>query len=373
LRVRLGIPRPVTEGVGHYWFPHVSRFPTGELLMTTGIGADVDTNLIEGVAVQTSTDDGETWSRPYTVSVRPPVRTTLPDGTVAGPTFRLYADPPDQARRFVGHYVRFEDAGRRYVCEPWAVRLDGVPGDVKSPPAPGMWSKIWPHQIGLHGDVVSIQGGILTTAYLTYVGDERYTAIAVFSADDGRTWRYRSTIAGPDVAPGAREGPNEATIVRLGGGELMGVVRVGAGREWPLIRAYSADDGWTWSAPERLPAFSVRPSLRRLSNDVIALSTGRPGIYLWLSTEPRASDWHSIDVLEHHNAMMDPPHRIRPGTSYLSADDAFQTTAYATMVETAPGKILLAYDRTPFGWNPVPVDSDERSRVYLLPIDVERE
>jgi hypothetical protein len=33
---------------------------------------------------------------------------------------------------------------------------------------------------------------------------------------------------------------------------------------------------------------------------------------------------------------------------------------------------LMAYDRTPFGWRPVPADSPERSRAFVLPITVER-
>ena len=49
-----------------------------------------------------------------------------------------------------------------------------------------------------------------------------------------------------------------------------------------------------------------------------------------------------------------------------------QTTAYTELVEIEPNRLLMAYDRTPFGWQPVPVDSDERGRVFVMPIDVER-
>ena len=49
-----------------------------------------------------------------------------------------------------------------------------------------------------------------------------------------------------------------------------------------------------------------------------------------------------------------------------------QTTSYTEMVEVEPNRLLMVYDRTPFGWNPVPPDSEERSRVFVLPINVER-
>ena len=42
------------------------------------------------------------------------------------------------------------------------------------------------------------------------------------------------------------------------------------------------------------------------------------------------------------------------------------------MVEVSPNRLLLVYDRSPFGWGPVPTDSDERSRIYVLPIEVQR-
>ncbi len=35
--------------------------------------------------------------------------------------------------------------------------------------------------------------------------------------------------------------------------------------------------------------------------------------------------------------------------------------------------VLYVYDRAPFGWHPVAADSDERSRIYALPIDLDTE
>ncbi|MCW5851078.1 MAG: exo-alpha-sialidase, partial [Anaerolineae bacterium] len=184
---------------------------------------------------------------------------------------------------------------------------------------------------------------------------------------------YLASVASRDDIPGATEGPNETSLVRLADGDIMAVMRVGSGVAQPLVKTYSGDGGRTWSRPERLPAYSVAPCLRRLQNGVLALSTGRPGIYLWLSADPRGDHWESFDILGYHNDVMGPAHQMRPGQGGHHATDPYQTTAYTVMAETTPNRLLLTYDRIPFGWNPVPLDSDERNRIYVLTIDVERE
>ena len=49
-----------------------------------------------------------------------------------------------------------------------------------------------------------------------------------------------------------------------------------------------------------------------------------------------------------------------------------QTTAYTAMIEMTDNRIFLVYDRIPFGWDPVPADSGERSQIYLLEIHAQR-
>jgi hypothetical protein len=151
--------------------------------------------------------------------------------------------------------------------------------------------------------------------------------------------------------------------VRLASGELMCVMRMGGGAAFPLRRSYSGDHGRTWSTPDVLPAYSVEPSLKRLHNGVIALSTGRPGIFLWLANDERGQSWQAIDLLAHHNLWA-------PDATYQIAPE--QTTAYTELIEVAPNRLLIAYDRTPFGWQPTPADSGERNRIFLLPVEIER-
>jgi hypothetical protein len=42
------------------------------------------------------------------------------------------------------------------------------------------------------------------------------------------------------------------------------------------------------------------------------------------------------------------------------------------MVSMPDGRILLVYDRTPFGWHAVPAKSGEKAQIYLVEVQVSR-
>jgi hypothetical protein len=294
------------------------------------------------------------------------------DGSLAGPAGGPLPIPGERSQRFRSDYVRFEAGGRRYVREPLAAVIEGLPRPVKPHQLEGTLGRQWPAQITSLGQEVFIDGEALALSYLTFEGDALYTTALFTSRDEGRSWQFRSIVAGPEAWPNVPEGPCEGTLAQLANGDLMAVLRVGSGRQ--MIRVYSRDQGHTWSTADQLPAWSVAPCLRRMQNGVLALSTGRPGIYLWLSTDERGAAWQSVDILAHHNAVTEPCHHIRRGKSEgWEPDDPAQTTAYTMVLEVAPNRLLLQYDRVPFGWKPVPTDSAERSRIYVMSITVERD
>jgi len=80
-----------------------------------------------------------------------------------------------------------------------------------------------------------------------------------------------------------------------------------------------------------------------------------------------------MDIAAHHNAWApDPSMRIdtfqRPlpnGTKRT----VWQTTAYTGLVEAAPNRLLLCYDRDP---EQAPSGPSDLSRVFILPIEIER-
>jgi hypothetical protein len=161
-------------------------------------------------------------------------------------------------------------------------------------------------------------------------------------------------------------------MVQLADGDLMTVFRVGSGRKWNLQRAYSHDGGRTWTKSDVLPAWSVEPKLLRSANGTIVLSTGRPGIHLWLSADPRATTWQDIDIVAHHNrCVSDPRERISSynPSALPSENSSWQTSSYTGLVEVAPNRLLLIYDRDP---ERAPADPNDLSRVFVLPIEVGR-
>ncbi len=370
--VHLGEPIPVMESVGHGWFPGLAHFPTGELLLTYSLAADTNENQFDLSGYQVSADGGHSWTPRYDIlpEHQPMIYVPEPDGALFAIPAYLYALSPGDQHNFCGAAIRFEQAGRRVIFEPQGVRLVDWPWPIAPQPNPYRPNL---HRVNLcfDGDALRVEGRLLATLYgssQTYHGrgsDPLYSVYVATSDDGGRTWRYLATVAGPEAAPTVEprgHGPGEPSLVQLATGELMCVMRMGGGADFPLRRSYSADGGRTWSTPDLLPARSVEPSLKRLQNGVLALATGRPGVFLWLSSDQRGERWQAIDIFAHHNRWApDPGYQITPA----------QTTAYTEIIEVAPNRLLLAYDRTPFGWEPTPAGSPERNRIFLLPIEIE--
>jgi len=370
--VCLSRPRVVAETtVGHCWFADLLRFSTGELMLNYSLNADSNVNQHNSQAVRISTDGGETFDFAYDVngfhnSGGEP-RISLPDGRIVGVSTFLRADPPGQTRRFRAHRWTYDQGGRRYSVEPWGAIVEGLPRDVEPFSEP---SRTWWSRINWFSDIIpTANGGMLSTISLRFAGDDLESTVAVACDDECRHWRYLSTIARPEDVPDAREGFDEPCLLRLADGDIMCISRVGSLEDQKLARSYSSDEGQTWTPIDRLPAYSVAPQLLRLNNGVIVLSTGRPGLFLWFATDGRGGEWQSLDIVDYHNSVMDEPSQIMaahdasgPGSQVTGA----QTTSYTAMVELSPNRVLLIYDRVPFGWSGVPADSGERSQIYLL-------
>ena len=353
------------------------QFSTGELLASVSLVGDAHGLPFSAQDIYISTDKGQTWERQYTVSeAMMSVKIPRPSGDVLGVPSAVYPDPPGQWRAFSADYFRYQDGGRRIVIESRGMRVEGLPQDMEPMPESSLLPGAEHQGMGtFDGDGLEVAGRLVTTMYVHFKG-ERTRTVLFSSEDEGRTWRFLSTVAGPDAVPDSPSGPSEPSMVLLETGELMCVMRVGwEGTGWPLVRAYSGDGGRTWSEPDRVPAFSVEPSLRRVGNGTLVISSGRPGLGLWLSTDARGEDWQHIDLIAHHNDWAPGPEYVIRSSEWLDRDTLVnreQTTSYTEMVEVEPNRLLMVYDRTPFAWNPVPEDSEERSRVFALPISVER-
>ncbi len=367
VRARLGQPIQVTEGVGHLWFPTIAKFPGGELIVIYALVADTNENPHYLSGFQISRDEGKTWGHRYDMIPEFGSTILLPrdDGSIVLIPHLLYRETPEDKQNFHAAFTRFEPGGRRVIIEPMGIRVVDWPWLVDAHDR-RLPSKNWHVRLRFDGSILEMQGRLLATGFATKQGDSFQRNVVFASEDGGHTWRYWSTIAEPSIMPASPEkgagGPSETAMIQLADGDLMSVFRVGSGRNWNLRRAYSSDGARSWARAEAIPAYSVEPSMVRIKNGTILLSTGRPGIYLWVSIDPRAERWQSINILEHHNRWAaDDTYRISPE----------QTTAYTELVEVAPNRLLLVYDRVAFGWKPTPTDSGERSCIFVLPIMVE--
>ena len=375
LRFTAGTPRIVAEGLGFCWYPSIRRFPTGELLVSYSKNPDSAENLTNVNGISLSKDEGATWSQHADVSgLSGRLNISLSDGSLAGPNQPYKPDPLGQWRTFVGNYGRIGEGGQQYSVDLWGVRIEGLPRDVKARTvqSPTRWAEISPftHIIELE------PGRHLATTYLTFAGDDRYSTVVMTSEDEGRTWHYLSTVSTAADGADSWEGFCESSLVRLEDGDLMCVGRMGGGRDQLLARSYSSDEGKSWSPIDRLPAWGVLPQVNRLSNGALVISCGRPGLFIWFSTDPRGEHWEPFDLMAHHNEEMGEAHQISPGkyglepvnreqyyTVHHNFDQPDQTTSYTSMLEVEPGRLLIVYDRMPYGWMPVPTDAEVRSRI----------
>lgn len=117
-------------------------------------------------------------------------------------------------------------------------------------------------------------------------------AFVVRSADEGRTWRYLSSVAAPspDVVDDT-EGFNEWSIARLADGRLLGIIRTG--HYTPMMATWSGDSGKTWS--EIVPAAGIGPGcdpyLLMLSDGRLALAYGQ----IVQPREPKEQYWQDYE------------------------------------------------------------------------------
>lgn len=183
-------------------------------------------------------------------------------------------------------------------------------------------------------------GALLAAAYGHAAGQQLYSTAFFASADDGHSWSYRSRVDATAAmrASGPIKGPAEPTMATLADGRALAIFRVLSGAS--LWKAYSSDNGASWSQPVALSGspgavYAVWPQLLRLSNGVLALASGRPGLGFWLSADAAGERWVGHDVQAEHN-------RHVPSDPFETSSE---TTSYTGMAEAEPGVVLLSYDK----------------------------
>jgi hypothetical protein len=363
LNVTLHPPVKIVEAVGHAWFPALHRFASGELVAHWSMMPDIFT-FAYVAGNSHSTDGGRTWTVPYSTGQFCNLSMPLADGNLRLIPYYMYPAPPTQRREFVTDLYTMQPGGNHSVA-PRSVPITGLPRDIAV-------ESTGAARFNIAGSAITHDGRWLVTIYGQWADSPAYTfdLALLESTDEGRSYRYVSTIARHgDVTPRKMlpesrfEGADESSLCVLPGGDLLSIFRTGSGMpQWPYQFARSSDGGKTWTRPEIMSegVGSVEPSLVRMTDDTLALSGGRPGVHLWLSTDATLKQWHNVNIAAHHNAVAAAGERIQVAESSASQGEFFsdkQTTAYTYLREIKPGRLLMLYDRCALGWAQVPHDS----------------
>lgn len=242
-------------------FPDVKRLPDGKILCVfrdapfpervshIEVGA-----RIVGVI---SEDEGRTWSRPQVIFDD--------EGSQNDASFAVLRDG-----RLLMTFFTWDGVTEAYVEKnkpPFARRVDhgdwGVFAVLRGAAvlwgtsAPLRWEKDARHVTGDERELRATSSAVLETRdktllMPTYGRSRRWTADRAFvlrSTDAGATWGDEITMA---ADPEGKIDMQEPTITQTRGGDIVALLRT-ANAEDHLYTVRSADDGKTWSAPERTP------------------------------------------------------------------------------------------------------------------------
>ena len=330
--VEASVSKPVlaapTEGL--LYFPFMTRLANGDLFAAYSNHEDLVLPKRTGL-VSWSGDNGLTWSPP----VAPPgellgeVSLRLPnDDTLLYP-MSLYPKPGGMGSSYMVISGQKGKREIRYVKE--GLTITGWPR-----PTGSMNPKIGVAGFQFNGETVLLPSGkYLATLYGYFEGVTRYSLVLVESRD-GLNWKVRSIIADDKCKLHGAEGPDESAIIQLKDGRLMCVFRLDY-ENTPYGQTFSSDDGCTWTEPIAMTnAFGVQPSLAMLADGALALSGGRPGLFLWLNLDGTGKDWQQIDLRAIHDATI-PEKAIE------------NTTSYTEVRVLDDSNLIVMYDRLPRG------------------------
>ncbi len=293
----------------HRAFPGLLRLSSGTLLMAYREGSDhwkTDDSVEKMVR---SEDGGASWSEPELFFSEPgwgcaahhgPAQ--LSNGRILWPVMSLRH--VGGVREFKTYLLTSDDEGGSWSDPLFLGPMEG-------------WT--WQNQ---YGRVQVLPGGrIFVLGGGQKVGEEPVYSGYFVSNDGGHTFPGRV-----DVARGLSD---ELDIVRVPDGRLMALVRQVREKPRFLHRAYSEDEGSTWSVPEKTDVMGQCPSLLRLPSGTILVGhrqvdeTRPPGCTL-SATRDGGESWELVSDI------------------YVAPEGNFDCS-YPSMTILENGQILCAY------------------------------
>ena len=272
----------------YLWYPQIAKVSNGELVAIIRLAADnIEVDALSPIGFCWSSDGGLTWSavKPFNKG-QGYVNFLDHHGDLLHLPFILYNGPrglsgPLNVIPRGKREVKFIDSGVEVTGWPKQPVLHALTSDLDKKAAVRL------NQAGFYfnGQSVLCRDGktFLAALYGTYQGDKRCRIVCAESTD-GRKWKIRSTVVDSSYNLNDQGWSNsENAICRLANGRLMCVFRV---EGLTYAQCFSDDDAQTWSQPVSmsLPGY-VEPSLAVMADGTVALSGGRPKLYLWLNND----------------------------------------------------------------------------------------
>jgi hypothetical protein len=189
--------------------------------------------------------------------------------------------------------------------------------------------------------LVRLEGELFNSDYKSYYqhADGTYPgnmeSLCMVSKDNGRSFQRRSVIAA-DAAGDHMFGEGDLEVNSEG--HLLSVIRRTDHEQKSMVINCSTDAGHTWSPPVPMAAdngfagfghFGVLPQLHLMGNNILAVSFGRPGV--WLS--------FSHDGTGHAGTWCEPI----PVISGAADDVTRDTCGYTNLLPLDDHSFLLAY------------------------------
>lgn len=219
-------------------------------------------------------------------------------------------------------------------------------------------------------------GALLVFGISWFKSDTRYRTVVYRSEDQGRSFRYLSTVASDKflAIPDLPFSLCEPGTVRLKSGEILCFMR--SVEYEPIYRSVSMDDGKTWQKPERAGVSGILPNPVLLNNGVLAMSYGRPGVWVSFSGDGRGDWWTTTKCIWIWNSLWGEghlpktPHYSTPGYHTFERSDC-----NADMREIAPNRLMIVYNAPTKPDSKEPIDrhvGSDDSSVWVVTLEVGR-